>query len=107
MPRTGRDRINRLRNLPSHFASQSRPLVQSIAFPIKTRPPRRVPFRKVHLSPITTGEQAGTALHGPVAVNTLNRGGRPWFTVNLAVSVHVLAKMTIDAMHPAREMNIF
>src|SRR3989442_11191088 len=54
----------------------------------------------------TRSDEARTRADGAVAVDAVNFNGSAWLTIDFSVSVIVLAKVAIRALHPLREVNI-
>src|SRR5438034_4371900 len=54
----------------------------------------------------TRSDEARTRTDGAVAVDTINFNGGAWLAIDFSVSVIVLAKMAIRALHSLLEVNV-
>src|SRR5436190_24030828 len=106
MARVGIDGIDGLRNLPSLRPLQHRALEKLPAFPLEARAPGSGSSAQINSPPIAGRNEGGALANSAMTIDTFYGGRGARFTVEFAIAMDLILKMTIDTMHAAGQMDI-
>ena len=98
--REGIDRVNGLRNFPTHVRRHRRLLPKLGSLPTEPRTEWRVAsVQQIDLASVTARDQCRALVDGAVTIDAGNRSRIARFPVKHSVAVHIDVEMAITALH--------